>query len=330
MQRIRLMLLGVLAFGWLASAWFGNAQEGDGEEATAPTLEGCEMFPADNIWNVPVNDLPVHELSSEWVENIGFEENLHPDFGSGLWEGAPIGIPFNVVDGEQAFVEIVFDAPWGDEENDPGPYPIPPDAIIEGNDDQHVLVLEKDNCMLYEMYYAVPQEDGSWTAYAGAVFDLKSHDLRTAEWTSADAAGLPILPGLVRYDEVEAGEIRHALRFTAPDTQRAFVWPARHYASDIEDEDYPPMGARFRLRTDFDMSEYSPEAQVILRALQTYGMILSDNGSPWFLTGVPDERWDNDVLAELKQVTGADFEAVDVSELMLDPDSGQVRPAEEE
>jgi hypothetical protein len=310
----------------LASGVISHAQDDDPQ---APMLEGCEMFPIDNIWNTPVADLPVHELSDAWVENIGIDENLHPDFGSGLWEGAPIGIPYNVVDSEQALVDIVFDAPWGDEENDPGPYPIPTDALIEGSDDQHVLVLEKDNCILYELYYAIPQDDGTWTAYAGSVFDLTAHDLRPDTWTSADAAGLPILPGLVRYDEVASGEIRHALRFTAPDTQRAYVWPARHYASDIEDEAYPPMGARFRLRADFDISEYSPDAQVILRALQTYGMILADNGSPWFITGVPDEGWDNDVLAELKEVTGENFEAVDTSELMLDPDSGQVRSAEE-
>jgi hypothetical protein len=216
-----------------------------------------------------------------------------------------------------------------DDESDPGPYPIPPDVPIEGgpssNGDRHVLVLDRGHCILYEMYDAWPQPDGSWEAGSGAVFDLNAYDLRPAGWTSADAAGLPILPGLVRYDEVASGEIRHAIRFTAPQTRRAYVWPARHYASSLTGLQYPPMGQRFRLKTGFDMSGFSPEVQVILQAMKTYGIILADNGSSWFISGAPDERWDNDVLHELGQVHGSDFEAVDVSSLMIDPNSGQAR-----
>ena len=292
----------------------------------SPELAGCVLFPADNIWNVRVDALPRHANSDAYVATIGADAHVHADFGSGTWDGGPIGIPYVDVPGTQPTVTVAFDY---DDESDPGPYPIPPGAPIEGGPestgDRHVLVVDRDNCILYELYNAFPQPDGSWEAGSGAIFELNSHALRPAGWTSADAAGLPILPGLVRYEEVVAGEIRHALRFTAPQTRRAYVWPARHYASDLTGAQYPPMGQRFRLRTDFDVSGFSPETRVILRALQTYGMILADNGSSWYISGAPDERWDNDVLHELHQVEGADFEAVDVSSLMVDPDSGQVR-----
>ena len=216
-----------------------------------------------------------------------------------------------------------------EDESDPGPYPIPPDAPIEGGanarGDRHVLVVDSADCRLYELYRAFPQEDGSWQADSGAIFDLRSHMLRPAGWTSADAAGLPILPGLVRYDEVTAGEIRHALRFTIPQTRRAYVWPARHFASSLMGTEYPPMGQRFRLRASFDISGFSSEVQVILQALKTYGMIVADNGAAWYISGTPDERWNNETLRQLRQVRGSDFEAVDVSSLMLDPNSGQVQ-----
>jgi len=310
--------------------------------AGAPQLAGCPVLPADNVWNAPVDGLPVHPRSDDWVATIGAEEHVHADFGSGEWppgSGSPIGIPYVVVPGTQPTVEVQFDY---EGESDPGPYPIPAGAPIEGcpdashsctvGGDRHVLILEQDTCTLYELFYAWPQPDGSWQAGSGAIFDLRSNLLRPDGWTSADAAGLPILPGLVRAGEVvvggeatgEAG-IRHALRFTAPRTQRAYVWPARHYASTYTSPAYPPMGARFRLKADFDLSGFSPEVVVILRALQSYGVILADNGSPWYLSGVPDERWDNDVLHELHRVHGADFEAVDVSSLMVHPDSGQAR-----
>jgi hypothetical protein len=298
-----------------------------------PTIGACPVFPADSIWNTRVDGLPVDPRSAGYVASIGADDSLKADFGSGLYEGAPIGIPYVVVPRDQAMVPIHF-APFGDdpevagEESDPGPYPVPADAPIEGGpeatDDRHVLVVQEESCTLYELYKAVPNADGSWNAVSGARFDLEGNVLRIDGWTSADAAGLPIFPGLVRYDEVAAGEIAHALRFTVPQTRKAYVWPARHFASQSDDPALPPMGQRFRLKADVDISGFSPASQVILRALQTYGMILADNGSPWFVSGAPDDAWDNDALnAELRQLTGSDFEAVDVSSLMRDPDSGQ-------
>lgn len=298
----------------------------------AQELAGCPLFPADSIWNVRVDQLPVAAGSDAWVATIGAGAGLHPDFGAGDWppgSGSPIGIPYTTVPASQPAVPISFD--YADE-SDPGPYPVPPDAPIEGGPestgDRHVLVVERDGCTLYELFHAFPENGGSsWHAGSGAVFALDSYALRPAGWTSADAAGLPILPGLVRYDEVAAGAIRHALRFTAPQTRREYVWPARHYASSLTGGEYPPMGQRFRLRADFDLSGFSAPVQVILRALKQYGMMLADNGSPWFLSGAPDERWDNELLAELHLVTGADFEAVDVTGLMVDPDSMRTSPA---
>jgi hypothetical protein len=305
---------------------FVSAQSQTHAQGVPPTIENCPLLPADNIWNAPVDTLPLDRNSERYVATIGAEENAHADFGSGEWEGWPIGIPYVTVPGDQPKVAVSFEY---DDESDPGPYPIPPDPPIEGNPDgdgdRHILMVDRDNCILYELFAADQQEDGSWTAGSGAIFDLRSNALRPDGWTSADAAGLPILPGLVRYAEVAAGEIRHALRFTAPETRRAYVWPARHYASSLTGEEYPPMGQRFRLRADFDETGFSPEVQVILRALKKYGMILADNGSPWFISGVPDDDWNNDALRELHQLRGSDFEAVDVSLLMVDPDSGQVR-----
>ena len=292
---------------------------------TGQTLQGCPVFPADSIWNTPIENLPVDPNSSAYISTIGATQGLHPDFGSGAWNGGPIGIPYTVVSGTQAKVNITFDY---SDESDPGPYPIPPDAAIEGGSqstgDRHVLVLDRDNCILYEVFSAYPQPDGSWQAGSGAVFNLRSNSLRPRGWTSADAAGLPILPGLARYDEVASGEIRHALRFTAPQTRKEYLWPARHYASSLTASNYPPMGQRFRLKAAFDVSFFSPEVQVILRALKKYGMILADNGSSWYISGAPDPRWNNDKLvSELRQVTGSNFEAVDQSSLMVSADSGQ-------
>jgi uncharacterized membrane protein YgcG len=289
-----------------------------------PTLDGCPVFPENNIWNTPVADLSLDPNSSAFINTIGPTRGLHPDFGSGTWNGGPIGIPYNVVDASQPEVNISFGYT---DESDPGPYPIPPDALIEGGSqssgDRHVLVLDRGNCILYELFSADPQQDGSWQAGSGAIFDLNSNALRPSGWTSADAAGLPILPGLVRYDEVAAGEIRHAVRFTAPQTRSDYVWPARHQASSLTGEQIPKMGQRFRLKANFDISRFSAPVRVILQAMKAYGLILADNGSAWYISGVPDSRWDNDMLvSELAQVKGSDFEAVDVSPLMVDPDSG--------
>jgi hypothetical protein len=295
-----------------------------GEKSSVKVALDCRLFPANNIWNTPVDTLPVDVNSSKYINTIGADDYVHADFGSGLWEGGPIGIPFTTVPGGQEKVDVTFDY---DDESDPGPYPIPADAPIEGGSgsdgDRHVLVVDRDNCILYELYYAFPQPDGSWTAGSGAIFDLKSNDLRPAGWTSADAAGLPILPGLVRYEEVAAGEINHAIRFTAPQTRKKYIWPARHYASHLTGSQYPPMGQRFRLKANYNISGFSPEVRVILKALKKYGMILADNGSSWFISGVPDERWDNDDLHQLHNVKGSDFEAIDESSLMVDPDSGE-------
>jgi PKD repeat protein len=290
----------------------------------APAIDGVPVFPSDHIWNARVDAQPVDANSALYVSTIGTSRTMHADFGSGLWDGGPIGIPYVTVPGTQPKVPVTFEYV---DESDPGPYPIPPDAPIEWGSDHHVLVLDRDNRILYEVYAAEKQSDGSWRAGSGAVFDLDSCALRPEGYTSADAAGLPILPGLIRYDEVAAGEIAHAIRFTAPETRRAYVWPARHYASSLTAVRYPPMGQRFRLRADFNTSAFSPEVRVVLKALKEYGMILADNGSSWYLSGAPDTRWNNDHLAELRNVPGSAFEAVDVSSLLDDPDSGHVRPS---
>lgn len=297
----------------------------------SPTIAGCPVFPADNIWNTAIDKMPVDPRSKQYVATIGADKPLRPDFGSGLYEGVPIGIPFVVVPMKAPKVEIKFTAFEDEEpatdESDAGPYPVPRNAPIEGGpdskDDRHVIVVQEGSCTLFELYKAVPNADGSWSTVGSAKFDLEGHELRMDTWTSADAAGLPIFPGLVRAEEIAAGEIKHALRFTVPRTRKAYVWPARHYASRSTDEALPPLGQRFRLRADFDISKFSKTNQIILQALKTYGMILADNGSPWFLSGAPHDNWNNDELRELRKVMGSDFEAVDVSSLMVDADSGK-------
>lgn len=289
----------------------------------AQSVGHCPAFPSDNIWNTPVDRLPLDANSAAYVNTIGASKILHPDFGAGLWNGAPIGIPYVLVS-NQPTVTVRFEY---SDESDAGPYPIPPNPPIEGGSDHHILIVDEGSCRLYELYAVSRQTDGSWSAGSGAIFDLRSNRLRPAGWTSADAAGLPILPGLLRYEEVLSGEIKHAIRFTAPQTRREYVWPARHFASSLTDATYPPMGQRFRLRGDFDISRFSAVNQVILRALKKYGMILADNGSSWYVGGAPDERWNNDDLHLLQGIVGANFEAVSTSQLMVDRDSAQVRGA---
>jgi hypothetical protein len=294
--------------------------------AAPPTLGGCPMLPADNIWNVPIDTLPVDARSDDYINTIGRTTSLHPDFGAD-WNGGPFGIPFVIVSQTQPLVDIYWTA-YGDE-SDPGPYPVPTSAPIEGgpnsDGDRHVLVVRQGECKLYELYRAFPN-NGSWNADSGAVYTLTFNGpLRPDGWTSADAAGLPILPGLVRYDEVAAGEIHHALRFTANLTQDKHVWPARHDASSSTNPARPPMGQRFRLKATVDISSYPAQVQVIFKALKTYGLILADNGSNWYISGAPDARWNDDMLVTaFRSLKGSDFEAVDVSSLMVDPDSGQV------
>jgi hypothetical protein len=282
-------------------------------------IGNCTVLPANNIWNTPVDQLPVSPSSSTYITTIGATLPMHADFGSGTYNGGLIGIPFITVPGIQTQYPATF---LYADESDPGPYSIPLNAPLESGSDRHAIAVDVDHCVLYELFNASPQTS-SWKADSGAIFNLASNALRPATWTSADAAGLPILPGLVRYDEILSGEIRHALRFTVPNTLRAYVWPARHYASSLTDPKYPPMGARFRLKASFDISGFSAANQVILRALKKYGMMIADNGSAWFLSGAPDSRWNNTDLHNLASIAGSAFEVVDVSSLMVSPDSGQ-------
>jgi hypothetical protein len=277
------------------------------------SLHGQRLFPPDNPWNQDISNLPVDPNSANLIKSIGAEAVLHPDFGT-VWNGAPNGIPYIVVAGTQPPVLVSFRSFGG--ESDPGPYPVPRNAPIEGGPnstgDRHVLVIDRDRWKLYEMFSAAPMNNGAgWIAGSGAVFDLNSNTLRPAGWTSADAAGLPIFPGLVRYDEVfEQSEIKHALRFTVGRSRRAYVYPARHFASGDADPNLPPMGMRVRLKASFDISSYSPGNLVILRALKKYGMFVADNGPGWFLSGAPDPRWSNDDLGMLKTIKGSNFEVV--------------------
>ena len=269
------------------------------------------MFPATNAWNQRVDTLPVASGSSATVSSIGANGHLHPDFGSGLWDGSPIGIPITVVGAATPRSSVSFD--YADE-SDPGPYPIPANVQIEGGSDAHAILVDRDACRLYELY-ALERTARGWHAGSGAIWSLASNQLRPAGWTSADAAGLPILPGLARYDEVASGRIDHALRFTVSRTRRAYVWPARHFASSLTDSSLPPMGMRLRLKAGYKISGFPPQARVVLRALKQYGMIVADNGSSWFISGAPDPRWSNDDLHALGRVPGSAFEVVDTRSL---------------
>jgi hypothetical protein len=323
-RAIHTTLAGVLLVALAGLQGFGVSRP---VAAAPPTIAGAQIFPPDNVWNRTVADLPVHPNSAAYLNNIGLSAALKADFGSGLWEGGPIGIPYVVVPGSQPKVPIHFTA-YGDE-SDPGPMPIPPSAPVEGgaqsDGDRHMLVVDKDNGVLYELGRAFPNPDGSWNADVAAKWPLNSNALRPDRWTSADAAGLPILAGLARYDEVAAGAITHALRFTVPRTQKAYIWPARHYASSSTDPTRPPMGLRLRLKSSVNISGYGPQARVVLQALKDYGMILADNGSALYVSGAPDERWNNSDLATLRGIKTSDFEAVDESGLMVDPNSAQAR-----
>ncbi len=285
-----------------------------GAAAASPHLVAapkCGIFPASNPWNERVDSLPVASDSAAIVGAIGAGGTMHADFGSGLWDGAPIGIPVTVVTKSQPKVRVAFD--YADE-SDKGPYPIPAKVKIEGGGDRHAIIVDRDSCRLYELY-ALQHGAKGWTAGSGAIWSLSSNRLRPAGWTSADAAGLPILPGLARYDDLVTGGIRHALRFTVDRSRRAYVWPARHYASDATDPSLPPMGLRLRLKAGFDTSGFPPQARAVLLALKRYGMIVADNGSSWYVSGAPDPRWSNDDLHTLGRVHGSDFEVVDTTSL---------------
>jgi hypothetical protein len=285
--------------------------------AAAVALAGCPVFPADSHWNLRVDGLPVHPRSDAIVRSIGAGEHMHADFGSGLYQGARIGIPYVTVPGNQRRVRVRFD--YADE-SDRGRYPIPRGVPIEGgrasDGDRHVIVVDRARCRLYELFDAHPVNGGArWHAGSGAIFNLRSNRLRPRGWTSADAAGLPILPGLARYREVKRGRIRHALRFTVSETRRRFIYPARHFASSLTDPDLPAMGQRLRLKRGFDISGFPRQSRIVLRALKRYGMIVADNGSSWYVSGAPSRGWDNDDLHSLHQVPGSAFEVVDTSSL---------------
>jgi hypothetical protein len=280
-----------------------------------PAAKACTVFPADNAWNQRVDSLPVAAGSASTVDAIGQTKTMHADFGSGLWDGGPIGIPITIVGKGQAKSAVKFD--YADE-SDRRPYPIPANVKIEGgpaaDGDRHALIVDRDACRLYELF-ALRRSGGRWTAGSGAIWDLRSNRLRPAGWTSADAAGLQILPGLARYDEVAKGHIDHALRFTVSRTRRAYVWPARHYASSLTDPALPAMGTRVRLKPSFDTSGFPRQARIVLQALKEYGMIVADNGSDWYVSGAPDPHWSNDDLHTLGRVPGSAFEVVDTSSL---------------
>lgn len=289
------------------------------------TVGGCSLFPADNIWNRDISTLPIHSNSANFIASIGSTGTLHFDFGAGLYGGRPIGIPYIVVPGSQPYIPVNF-TKYGDE-SDAGPYPIPPNAPIEGGSqssgDRHVIVVDSGTCKLYEMFESYPQSNGSWNVGSGVVWNLNSDVLRPGNWTSADAAGLPILPGLVRYDEVASGIINHALRFTVNSAQRDYLWPARHSASSSTNPNLPPMGLRLRLKANVNISSFSRTNQIILTALKRYGMIVADNGTSWVMSGAPDNRWNNQDLYNLEAIPGSDFEAIDESSLQVSANSGQ-------
>jgi hypothetical protein len=296
-------------------------------EVVLPGAPNCTITPNDSYWHANVTSLPVLSSSSTFISTEGASSPLHADFGSGTWDGGPIGIPYTTVPGTQPKVKVTFSTP---SESDPGPYPIPPNAPVEGGSastgDRHVIVVDSDHCELYEMWNAKLQSDGSsWKAGSGATWSLTSDAMRPAGWTSADAAGLPILPGLVRYEEVAAGHIDHAIRITVPTTRESYIWPARHEAGSTTSSSAPPMGTWLRLKSSVNPSNFPADVRPIIVALQTYGAIVADNGSAWYISGVPDSRWNNDDLHTLGSITGTDFQVVNASSLMVDPNSEQAK-----
>jgi hypothetical protein len=286
--------------------------------APLPGAPNCPIFPSWHAWNLRVDHLPVTPDSSTIIASIGLNDHVHADFGSGLWNGSPIGIPVTIVTAGTPRSTVTFDYAG---ESDPGPYPIPDDVRIEGGSDRHAILVDRDACILYELF-ALERQGGGWHAGSGAIWALDSFTARPAGWTSADAAGLPILPGLARYGEVAQGRIDHALRFTVSQTRRAYIWPARHYASSSNDPTLPPMGLRVRLKAGYDISGFPAQARVVLQALKEYGMIVADNGSDWYISGVPNPGWSNDQLHTLHQVPGSAFEVVD-SSLLGEPYSSR-------
>ena len=323
-MRSRRPLLAVLALALLASlpgASTANA-------ASSRYLPGttCRAFPADNYWHAPVNTLPVNARSKAWLSHMSTTRKLHPDFGPSYGaQPVPYGIPVTYVSGTHAKVSVTFDYA---SESDRVGYPLGSDTKVEGGQwtsgDRHTVVVDKTNCRVYETW-ATRKSGSRWLAGSGATWSLGSDALRHAGWTSADAAGLPILPGLLRYDEVAAGSVDHAIRFTTNVTDRYYIWPARHHAGSVSDHNYPPMGARFRLKASYPLTGLRADTKVVVRAMQTYGLVLADNGSPWYFQGTSDTRWQSAMLDQLKAIPASAFEAVDTSKLMVSSSSGQAR-----
>lgn len=299
----------------------------DGSSSAAPSskapVSGCRVFPADSWWHADVSGLPVHARSAAWLRHMSAGDLLHPDFGPSYGDGPDYGIPVTVVSGDHRKVRVRFDY---SSESDHVRYPLGRDTRIEGgrrsDGDRHAVVVDKEHCRLYETW-ATRRRDGRWRAGSGAVWNLRSNALRTDGWTSADAAGLAILPGLLRWREVRDDTIDHAIRFTTDRTSQWHLWPARHDAGDFASHDYPPMGARFRLAADFATTGYGTYAKRVIEAMQTYGLVLADNGSPWYFQGEQNGSWPESLIGDLKQIPASEFEAVDTSSLQVDPDSGQ-------
>jgi hypothetical protein len=309
-------MIAVLGLSPAAVPARGSTLQRDPEAVLRLARAACPVFPADNIWNKDISALPVHARSAQWLKTMhASTTKLHPDFGR-----PPYGLPYADVDDTHSTVSIEFD--YADE-SDPGPYPFGPDIPLEQGSDRHAVMVNTDSCTLFELFDA-NWNGGDPTAGSGAIWDLRSNALRPDGWTSADAAGLPIYPGLVRYDEILAGQITHAIRFTATPTDARHLWPARHDAG-TPNRSYPPMGARFRLKASFSESGYGAQAKVILEAMKHYGLILADNGSNWFFQGTEDSRWPDSLLDDLKRIPASAFQAVDESGLKIDPNSGQSR-----
>lgn len=332
-----LAAVALLAMGFSLSAAGGGAtsrtktparEAGTGRSGPLVPGTACPEFPADNVWNTPVSGLPVDKRSAEWLASMAAGSTyLHPDYGPG-GGASPYGIPWQITAAHPKFTRLRF---MYADQSDPGPYPFSATTPIEGGShadgDRHALMVDPLTCVLYELYDASYRADGRSTAGSGAIWQLSSNRLRPAGWTSADAAGLPILPGLVNYDEVKSGHISHAIRFTAQTTSTSFIWPARHQAGSTSDHSYPPMGARFRLKASFRLpsSRCARACQVVIEAMKTYGLILADNGSNWYFQGTADRRWTYTMVDQLKQIPAGAFQAVDESCLMVNRNSGQAR-----
>ncbi|MEO6511870.1 MAG: hypothetical protein ABIO16_12810 [Nocardioides sp.] len=319
------VLLAVAILAAVPSSAAGLVTGAGAPSSTGGLRAACPAFPADSWWHADVSQLPVHERSSQWLSHMSTDRDLHPDFGPSYGDGPNYGIPVTVVDGSHPKVRVRFD--YADE-SDRVRYPLGNDTRIEGGrnsgGDMHAIVVDRSTCMLYETWNTRVSGD-TWRAGSGAVWSLRSNDLRPDGWTSSDAAGLPILPGLLRWKEVKNGRVDHAIRFTTDTTSSWHLWPARHDAGSTSEKSYPPMGARFRLKASFSLSGFSAKARVVLRAMKTYGLVLADNGSPWYFQGEQNKHWPSAFVEDLKRIPASAFEAVDTASLMVDPDSAQVR-----